>query len=165
MDDIAYAVRKGKSSIYYYFKSKEEVYEAVVAYEISILREVLYNLLNKETEPQEKLKIYIITRMKKFRELVNAYNALSDEYLEQLSFIEKIRRKYDEEEIMMVKGILEDGINKKVFVIDDLNMSSIAIVTAMKGMEYPLVIKNPEISLEKTIISLLNLLFYGIMNK
>jgi len=30
MEDIANAVGMGKSSIYYYFKSKEEIFEAVV---------------------------------------------------------------------------------------------------------------------------------------
>ena len=30
MDDIAFAAGKGKSSLYYYFKNKEEVFEAVV---------------------------------------------------------------------------------------------------------------------------------------
>ena len=29
MDDIAYAAGKGKSSLYYYFKNKEQVFEAV----------------------------------------------------------------------------------------------------------------------------------------
>lgn len=165
MDDIALAVRKGKSSIYYYFKSKEEIFAAVVDDEIDILRNELNFILQQEKKPQEKLKTYIVARMKYYRELVNFYNALKDEYLEQLSFIERIRKKYDEEENKMIKQILSEGIEKNVFNIDDLDMTTMAIVTAMKGIEYPLVIATSKDNLEKTIIELLNLLFYGIMKK
>ena len=30
LDDIANAVRKGKSSLYYYFESKEDLFQAVI---------------------------------------------------------------------------------------------------------------------------------------
>ncbi|MFW6389223.1 MAG: TetR/AcrR family transcriptional regulator, partial [Marinilabiliaceae bacterium] len=30
MEDIAQALRKGKSSLYYYFKNKEEIFQAVI---------------------------------------------------------------------------------------------------------------------------------------
>jgi AcrR family transcriptional regulator len=33
MDEISRALKKGKSSIYYYYGSKEEIFEAVVKYE------------------------------------------------------------------------------------------------------------------------------------
>ncbi|MCK7536282.1 MAG: TetR/AcrR family transcriptional regulator [Marinilabiliales bacterium] len=33
MEEISRALKKGKSSIYYYFGSKEEIFEAVVLYE------------------------------------------------------------------------------------------------------------------------------------
>ncbi|PIF05120.1 MAG: TetR family transcriptional regulator, partial [Draconibacterium sp.] len=37
LDDIASAVRKGKSSLYYYFKSKEDLFHAVIMKEVEIL--------------------------------------------------------------------------------------------------------------------------------
>jgi len=38
MDEIANGLKMGKSSIYYYFASKEEIFEAVVLNEANILR-------------------------------------------------------------------------------------------------------------------------------
>ena len=38
MEDIARALRMGKSSIYYYFKGKEEIFQAVVDREANLLR-------------------------------------------------------------------------------------------------------------------------------
>jgi AcrR family transcriptional regulator len=37
LDDIANAVRKGKSSLYYYFESKEDLFQAVIMKEVDIL--------------------------------------------------------------------------------------------------------------------------------
>ena len=37
LDDIANAVRKGKSSLYYYFESKEDLFQAVILKEVNIL--------------------------------------------------------------------------------------------------------------------------------
>ena len=38
MDEIAQAARKGKSSIYYYFTSKEDIFRAIVEKETKMLR-------------------------------------------------------------------------------------------------------------------------------
>ena len=37
LDDIANAVRKGKSSLYYYFPSKEDLFQAVIQKEVDSL--------------------------------------------------------------------------------------------------------------------------------
>ncbi len=37
MEDIAMALRKGKSSLYYYFKNKEEIFQAVIELESELL--------------------------------------------------------------------------------------------------------------------------------
>jgi AcrR family transcriptional regulator len=165
MDDIAHGVRKGKSSIYYYFKSKEEVFEAVVESEIAIIRKELLKTLDKHKSPQDKLLSYIKIRMKGFNEMVNASNAFKNEYLDQLSFIERIRQKYDVEEIGMIRDILLEGSNKGIFVITDPYMSALAIVTAMKGLEIPLTFQLKEKDLDKTIEELVNILFYGIVKR
>lgn len=165
MDDIALAVRKGKSSIYYYFESKEDVFRAVVDNEISILRTELLGILSKPIDPKEKFKLYLLARMNKYGELVNFYNALNDDYLDQLGFIEKIRKGYDKEEIEMIKGILAEGVMKNQFEIANIEMTAVAIVTAMKGMEYPLAVQSGPKNLENTLDELLKLLFYGIMKK
>ena len=49
MSDIAGKTGMGKSSLYYYFKSKEEVFEQVVIYEADILRDELTKALEKSS--------------------------------------------------------------------------------------------------------------------
>ncbi|NOR76558.1 MAG: TetR family transcriptional regulator, partial [Draconibacterium sp.] len=61
LDDIANAVRKGKSSLYYYFKSKEDLFQAVIMKEVDILAYELEIVINRNTDPVDKLRDYILT--------------------------------------------------------------------------------------------------------
>lgn len=76
MDEIARALKMGKSSIYYYFESKEEIFEAVVLYEANILRNELTTAIKSVDSPIDKMKRYVFVRMKSFEKLSNYYNAI-----------------------------------------------------------------------------------------
>ena len=63
MNDIAEASHKGRRTLYTYFKSKEEVYEAVVAQELDVLLVRLKQLMNKNLLHEEKLIEFIYTHL------------------------------------------------------------------------------------------------------
>ena len=166
MDEIALASRKGKSSIYYYFNSKEEIFKAVVEKEAGILKEELVAAINGADDPMEKLKAYVLVRMKTIGKMANFYSAIKDEYLNHLDFTETIRQKYDREEIDMVHNILQEGVDNGEFKIENTALASIAIVTALKGMEIPMFWNEDEgMEIEKRIEDLINILFYGVIKR
>lgn len=165
MEEIAFASRKGKSSIYYYFKSKEEIYKAVVEKEANELKEELRVEVSRYTDPIEQLKSYILFRMHKIKMLTNFYDALKSEYLSHLEFIEKIRKKFDQDEIKIVKQILQNGIGSGKFNIEDPELSAVAIVTAMKGLEIPLFIRKEHGNIETRLDNLIKFLFYGLVKR
>jgi AcrR family transcriptional regulator len=117
MDEIAKALKMGKSSIYYYFQSKEEIFEAVVLYEANILRNELTKAIKSVDSPLGKMQNYVFVRMKAFEKLSNYYNAIFDKNLDHFEFIEQIRSRYDLEEIAILRLILYDGVRKGVFVV------------------------------------------------
>lgn len=168
MDDIAHACRKGKSSIYYYFRNKEEVFKAVLEKEIIVLKSQIFLALNETPDPKDKLKVYVLSRMNGMKGLVNVYNAMKNEYLSQFEFIERMREKYDIIELGILKSILEEGVAKGVFSIDDTYVTSLALFTAMKGFEIPLFIKDQadlSLALENRLDMMMDILFYGIMKR
>jgi AcrR family transcriptional regulator len=165
MDEIAIATRKGKSSIYYYFASKEEIFQAVVEKEASILKQELINAINKDDSPAQKLKMHVLVRMHTMEKLANFYSAIKDDYLSHLEFIEKIRKKYDQEEIQMMESILTEGVENGNFEIGDTSLAAIAIVTALKGMEIPLFWGVEEKDIEQRLDSLIHILFHGVMKR
>ena len=163
IDDIAMAAHKGKSSLYYYFKNKEEIFKAVVDKEAGILVGELKAIIDrKDISPQEKLKQYVLHRMQRIQELSNYYDALKSEYLSHYEFIEQIRTKNDETELNFIIQILEEGNKKGAFDIKDTYTTAYAVAMAMKGLEIPMFIKNEIEPTEEKIDYLLNILFKGI---
>ncbi len=162
IEDIAKMAHMGKASIYYYFKNKEAIFQEVIDREGQILKKEIIKAVNKENTPQNKLRTYIFTRMLKIKELANYYRALRDDYLKHYSFIEKARQNYDTFEVTLISNILQEGVEKGVFDVDDTTLTAETIVAAMKGMEFHW---TGTISKEKMIHDielLLKILFKGI---
>ena len=165
MDEIAKALKMGKSSIYYYFESKEEIFEAVVLNEANILRNELTTAIKSVESPTEKMKKYVFVRMKSFEKLSNYYNAIFDKNLDHFDFIETIREKYDREELAILRLILYHGSRKNVFSISNSEYTALAIQTTLKGLEVPLFWKKKEVNIEIRLNAILEVLFHGILRK
>ncbi|HKJ79968.1 MAG TPA: TetR/AcrR family transcriptional regulator [Prolixibacteraceae bacterium] len=163
MDEIAYAARKGKSSLYYYFSSKEEVFQAVVEKEAAILRAEINSKINECNSAMEKLNVYIHVRMEGFKNWGNFYDALKDEYLSDLDFIDKIRVKYDNNEIEFISEIIQEGIASKEFKNLNVRITAKTVLIAMKGLEFPLLSADAiSDNSMKEIDNMLEILFHGI---
>jgi|YNPMSStandDraft_1061717.scaffolds.fasta_scaffold00213_5 AcrR family transcriptional regulator len=160
---LAKVLNKKKSSIYYHFRSKEEIFQTVLDYEANILRQEIMKKLLSKKNASDKLFLYIQTRMNYIKNLINFYNALRDDYFNQMPFIEKMRKKFDDEEISIIRNILVEGIVTKEFKISRPDLAAIAIFTAMKGLEIPFMKDNEDIDHKLTY--LMDILFYGIKSK
>lgn len=166
MEEIAAASRKGKSSIYYYFQSKEEIFRAVVDKEAEELKIELDQTIMEDATPIEKLKTYILFRLHHLRTVENYYAALNDEYLSSMNFILEIRRQFDLEERAVVKKILEEGMKNGTFQVVSSEIGAIAIATMMKGLELPLLLSDEhKTDREELLDDLIRVLFYGIIKR
>ena len=165
MDEIARALKMGKSSIYYYFNSKEEIFEAVVRNEANILRNELTTAIKSMESPVDKMRKYVFVRMKAFEKLSNYYNAIFDKNLDHFDFIEHVREKYDREELAILRLILYDGYRKNVFSISNSEYTALAIQTTLKGLEVPLFWQKKEVNIESRLNAILDVLFNGILKK
>lgn len=165
MDEIATALKMGKSSIYYYFESKEEIFKAVVLYEANILRNDLTAAIKSVDSPIEKMRNYVFVRMKSFEKLSNYYNAIFDKNLSHFYFIENVRRKYDREELAILRLILYHGTRSQVFNVPNSEFTALAIQTTLKGLEVPLFWKKKGLDVEARLNGILDVLFNGILKK
>jgi AcrR family transcriptional regulator len=165
MDQIAKELKMSKSSVYYYYKSKEDIFEAVVLYEANVLRNELTKAIKSVDSPVDKMKNYVFVRMKSFEKLSNYYNAIFDKNLAHFDFIETIREKYDREELAILRLIIYDGIRKKVFNVRNSEYTAIAVQTTLKGLEVPMFWKKKDIDINDRLNAILEVLFYGIMKR
>ena len=165
LDDIASEAHRGKSTIYYYFKSKDEIFKAVIDCEAEIRVNAIEDQINNTENPRRKLRTYIYLRMRTLKMVVNYYEALKNDLLDQLYFVDNLRTEHFEAEITRVKNLLLEGIFSGDFSIQNPDLTAKTIVTALHGFEVPLIVKNlPDDELEKAVDEMLNILFFGIVS-
>ncbi len=165
MEDIAKALHRAKSSVYYYFNSKEEIYKNILEKERIEFNDELNKVLEKENRPESKLKIYLTTRLRLLRKRMNYYRALMDKYLENYPFINEIRKKYFSDEIEGITNILREGAKSGIYSINNFRQTATQISIALKYLEEKAVIVDKINDIEKDMDGLLNLLLYGIIKR
>lgn len=163
--DIARSLHMAKSSLYHYFASKEEIFSAVVEKEVNLLKKEMLKSLKQDDDPQKKLRNYGILRMQAVSRVANFYSTFKDDYLEQYSFVQKFRQNYDKYEIETIRSILKEGVDKGIFVVQDLDTTAFTIVTALKGLEYPWAMEPDPTKIMKGIENLCDIFFNGILKK
>ena len=70
MNDIAVASEKGRRTLYTYFKSKEDIYMAVVESELEMLSEALEKVASEAISPDEKILKLIETHLDTIKMIV-----------------------------------------------------------------------------------------------
>ena len=124
MNDIALASKKGRRTLYTYFKSKDEIYLAVVESELDILSDMMKRVAEKNISPDEKLLELIYTRLDAVKEVVYRNGTLRANFFRDIWRVEKVRKKFDAKEIQFFKAVLLEGQAKGVFHIDDVEMTA-----------------------------------------
>ncbi len=163
VDDIAKAAGKGKSTFYYYFASKEEIFKAVIEKEANLFRAKLIESISINASPIDKVKNYILTRLLSFKELVNLFTAISSGSMDQISFIEDVREKYEQEQVNIIKMVLMESITNEEVNVDDIDLVTDAMAVILKGLEYHLMFKPGEtVEIESKVDKVLDLVFKGI---
>jgi AcrR family transcriptional regulator len=167
MDDIAREMGKGKSSIYYYFTSKEDIFRAVIEKELLWIKTRIASEVSGKTDSREKLKTYVIERMNGIKSMKNLYHIIQTEFQGQRDFVNQTRQITDQEEIKIVTAILDQGVQDGIFHLEDTFLTAIAIVTALKGMEIPLLINETDGDnlLDQRLDRLLDVLFFGMVKR
>ena len=165
MEDIAKAAKKGKSSLYYYFKSKEEVFAEVIKKEIAGLKTAIVEAIEKEDDPYNKFRKFVDSRLNYLNEKADQYTNVKDEYFKHYEFVENLTADYSNWEISTIKNIVEYGRDKGLFEVTDLDSISQALFFALKGLEYPWAINLTRKEIEKSVEALVDVLLRGISKR
>jgi len=149
MNDIAESSKKGRRTLYTYFKSKDEIYKAVIDNELKHILERLTMVSNEKNEPDIKLTNHILTHLDAVKQAVNRNGSLRADFFRDIYEVERTRRKIDIKEITLIRNILSEGVDKKIFKRMDIELSSIIILYAIKGLEVPYIRQNISLEFEK----------------
>ncbi len=167
MEDIAKAAGKGKSTLYYYYKSKEEIFYTFMSQTISAVITTAESRINNEVTAEDKLRVYVATFIGEVKKYATLYEIVRGEMKDFPLMMEKIRKLFFSEEINLINSIIKDGIQNKEFKIYndiDVTMVSYTFISAIVGLLEDLYIDNRYFHDEDRADILLELLFYGIKN-
>ena len=137
MNDIALASKKGRRTLYTYFKSKEDIYMAVVESELDMLSDMMKRVAEKNISPDEKMIEMIYTRLDAVKEVVFRNGTLRANFFRDIWRVEKVRKRFDAKEILLFKDVLREGVEKGVYRIDDIDMTAELVHYCVKGIEVP----------------------------
>lgn len=166
LDDISSLINRGKTGIYYYFKSKEEIFKEVIKKETQVIKEKIEVILAKKIDPEEKFRQYVKIRMEAFEHLGNYYSAMKHEILEQIPFINENRVDLDQAEISYIKSIISEGISQGIFQVSNLDSVAKTMLITFKSLEYPLFgTINTETESNEIILNLIELFLNGIRTR
>lgn len=135
MNDIAKAAKKGRRTIYQYFKSKEEIYQAVLEKETANMVVPMKAIVKSELEPAEKLRSYAHQRIKSIYKIAENHHAFKVGFLHNDKVILKLRKRFDRFDSELLSKIVEEGLRKKVFKANDFNLMVKNIQVGLRGME------------------------------
>jgi len=133
MNDIAKTSGKGRRTLYTYFKSKDDVYYAVIESELERLSDKLDEVAAKKISPQDKIIELIYTHLSMIKETVMRNGNLRAE------LVEKVRKNFDEDEIELFRKVYSEAKEDGEFDIDNVELVADITHYCIKGLEVPFI--------------------------
>lgn len=137
MNDIAVASKKGRRTLYTYFKSKDQVYMAVVESELKMLSDTMDKVAKKPTVPDEKILELITTHLDIIKMAVYRNGTLRADFFRDIWRVEAMRKYFDNNEIKLFREVLREGKEQGLFDIDNVEITADILHYCIKGIEVP----------------------------
>ena len=137
MNDIAVASKKGRRTLYTYFKSKEDIYMAVVESELEMLSDAMEQVAKKDITPDEKILKLIETHLDSIKMVVYRNGTLRAGFFRNIWRVEAVRKNFDAKEIKLFNFLLVEGKDKGIFDIDNVDIIADIVHYCIKGIEVP----------------------------
>lgn len=137
MNDIAVASKKGRRTLYTYFKSKEQIYMAVVESELEMLSDRLEEAAEKTMSPDKKILELIMAHLDTIKMVVYRNGTLRASFFRDIWRVEAMRKHFDQTEIVLFRRILEEGKALGYFDIDNVDITADILHYCIKGIEVP----------------------------
>ena len=98
MSDIAQAANMSRRTLYMHFKSKEEICQQVIEWQVNDIIERLQKAANSSLPPDRKLRLYILARFNVVDNLVRGNKYVRYDFVFNNLRIEQLRRRIDVKE-------------------------------------------------------------------
>ena len=139
MNDIAVASTKGRRTLYTYFKSKEEIYMAVVESELEKLSDEMEHVASEDIAPDVKILKLIETHLDSIKMIVFRNGTLRASFFRDIWRVERVRRNFNLREIALFKQVLIEGKSAGLFDVENVDVLADILHYCVKGIEVPFI--------------------------
>lgn len=170
MDDVARAIGKGRSSLYYYYKSKDEIFIAVMDIEIRKNIAEVSHAVDQAPTIDQKIHAFYLTKLKLAKKRKELYNAVdrgmdADEMSRYTKVKRIIHKRMFDLEGDLLGRILDNGIKKGELVsiqAKDRGMLIYVLLSSLHGLKREMAIDEDFSKIEPAVTALTKILFNGI---
>ncbi len=153
MNDIASASDKGRRTIYTYFKSKRDIFNAVIESETDQLLSRLRHIVARPSSPEEKLMDYVDCRFEAMKEIVSRNGSLRAGFFRDVRKVDRARKIITRKETALLQEILQEGVDQGAFEISNVSHFAVIITQAVHGLDVPYIRDNLlEEGIDKTML-------------
>lgn len=161
MREIADLAKMGKSSLYDFFKTKDEIAVYAVENKIEETIEQVHKIIADEPSPEQCIRKIMLNQLKvphRYRTVLMWLNTES-EYLEEeyRKRLKSIRYEYHD----VIKSVIEGGVAAGVFRKTDADLVVRLLINSILSIVYT---SRPSASAEIMMDETINIFLHGIMN-
>ena len=136
MDDIVQASNLSKGSIYWYYKSKKEVFLSLINYWVNNFGVTLNHIVEEDLSPSDQLK-------RLFEFFLNIYENNSNVFIAELEFwslsirdedFNKKTQKVYNEFLELIENIIQKGVELGEFKNVEVKVAALSILVNIEGI-------------------------------
>ncbi len=148
MEDIAREAGKGKSTLYYYFKKKEEIFDAVIRKEIDQILSRAKDSVRNVSSARERLRKYVVSSALEMKNSVPLFEIARREVERDPRFLGNVLDEFQTGEVEFIQDILNLGAQQNHFSFandQELAVTAGVIFRILGSLQLGLLLGNYEI--------------------
>jgi TetR/AcrR family transcriptional regulator len=134
MEEIAADLGMSKPALYYYFKTKEEIFRQVIAREQAEFLKLVETITTSAGPASSKLQRYFKHHVEYLNELLNLKLVCMRESEAQPPVMHDLFREFAEKETNLLEAVLLEGKKQGEFIIDSAEKTSVLLWRLLFGL-------------------------------
>lgn len=137
MIDIADEAGLSRRTLYSYFESKVDVFQAVINSEVEKVLSQLAEIANQNLPVQQKIVEFVFGYFKLIKDMVDLNGTLRSGFFRNAWGLEHFRKGFDVKQKQMLQDIISEGKVNGVFDVVSVRRTAEIMHNCMRGFEAP----------------------------
>ena len=132
--DIVRESGVARATVYKYFSSKEEVFQAVIDREVAHIQKTVRAAVEEQTNTYGRLRAAVTGHSSAIREKVNVYRLTMEAFTDVIGRTHRDTEHMAREIIRLYTWILEEGVKAGEILVADVEETAWSLLLAFKGV-------------------------------